>query len=123
MGRYVTGDFDYKFWFATQSSTDIEEFGGYEDTNIHWGWSSDDLPDITNHIRELKFAFKKAHGLTYKEFIKILDDKGYISGSNDKETQTDIWATKCKDASLIDLGEHIRNAVKKLDSVYVTAEC
>ena len=34
MGRYVSGDIEYKFWFGIQPSEDIQDFGGFQPQDI-----------------------------------------------------------------------------------------
>lgn len=54
MGRYYSGDIEGKFWFAVQSSTDAEHFGGAaQDPNfITYYFGVDDKKDIEKGIFE-----------------------------------------------------------------------
>jgi len=74
MGRYVTGDFEYKFMFGVQPSSDIEMFGGCElDTNnINWAWNEKDLPVIKEALKELNKKMKEKTNHTFSYWTKRL---------------------------------------------------
>lgn len=120
IGRYVTGDFNYKFWFGVQSSSDIEEFGGESITTPQWSWSKKELDDIKKKVSTLKKDFKNKHKMTYKQFMNKMRKKGCTLSSDDKETETKKWESMCKDASKIDLGEHIIKALKNEEYIEVS---
>ena len=125
MGRYYHGDIEGKFWFAVQSSTDANFFGGEE-----------------YQTEEMNF-FDKANIDTIKEGITICKDK---LGKNKKRLDTffdtndgyndnilhDYWFEEYKDhinvkhdlewyARLL-LGEQILECVLMTDSCSFTAE-
>lgn len=125
MGRYLTidGESDYKFWFASQPTSDILDFG-YENPNIHGIIPHDSLEEIKEKVVEKKKQFIEEFKISYEEFIAKIDKKGYVESSRDEETQTEQWKGMERLGSWIDLGEHI---IKKLeengDDLYFEAEC
>jgi len=131
MGRYVTGDFEYKFMFGVQPSSDIEMFGGCKlDTNnlvwfgrINWTWNEKDLPVIKEALKELNKKMKEKTNHTFSYWTKRLNGKGYTRASNDDETHTDKWDTMLLLYSRIELGKIIYAAIQEQGDVYVEAEC
>jgi hypothetical protein len=123
MGRYISGDFEYKFWFACQPSDDIEGFGGSGWQEPHWTWErSEDLPKVTKELKYLEEEFKKKWGITFDEFQGKVSQKGYLTSTGDEETQTDRWNAMARDASKIDLGRAIKKALEENEYVEVTYE-
>jgi len=125
MGRYISGDFDFKFWFACQPSSDILEFGSQRDDNIHAVIYFDELENIKTKVADYKLKFKKKYfEFSYEEFMKKMETKGYLSASDDKETNTKVWADMSREASRISLGDTIIKELElKQDDLYVEAEC
>lgn len=125
MGRYVTSSSgnDYKFWFAIQDSGDILEFTNQDDGVIHSFASDDDLEWIDSKLKELKDNFFKVWKISYKDFMKKIDDKGYVRSINDKETNTQEWENMCVLASRILLGEWVKDEIKKEGCVDFRSEC
>jgi len=120
MGRYVTGDFEHKFWFGCQPSEDIEDFGGYKE--LCHKWSEDDLEEAKSNVKELKEKFKDEHKISFKKAMHKIETKGYSSSTEDKETETKKWGSMCRDASKIQLGERIVKAITELGEVNVCYE-
>lgn len=125
MGRFVTVDGEYlhKFWFGVQGSGDILEFG-WEDDGINGYIDYECLDDHIKKVDEAKKKFKKKHDLSFFQFMKKMKEKGYQKSSSDEETNTDKWASMCRDASFIDLGNKIIKKLKKdKDGFSFYAEC
>jgi|TARA_R100000049_G_C1946826_1_gene92318 hypothetical protein len=124
MGRYITGDFEYKFMFAVQPSSDIELFGGkqYNTDQLYWHWQQDDLPKIKMELKELNKQMKETTNHTYKYWAKKLDKKNYITSTSDDETQTKKWSDMLEIFARIELGNTILKAVEDQGDVYVQAE-
>jgi hypothetical protein len=124
MGRYYTGDIEGKFWFASQPTSDLLEFGeDRNDSNLNVVVYYDNLKEIEDKINLLKKSFKKRFKITYKIFLKKMDQKGYQSSSKDKETQTKKWDKMCREASKLELGLKILKALKeKKDDLYIEGE-
>ena len=115
MGRYITGDFDYKFWFGVQSSGDIMEFGGSDchENTIAWQWTKEELPEIVAKVKTLKAEFKEAYKISFAEYMKEIEESGIIP-SEDKDKE--MLAAK------IDLGEHIIKALRDSENGYICVE-
>ena len=125
MGRYINGDLDYKFWFATQPSSDIlewgEEYNNPDITPVRIKF--DDLKELEENLDKIKANFKKSFKITYEKFMSIIDKQGYVMSSSDKETNTKLWDNKCREASRIDLGIKVIKALKeKQDDLFLEAE-
>lgn len=125
MGRYVSGDFEYKFWFACQPSSDILEYGEEEERssmkNIYI--KIENLKIIKAKVNNYKKEFKEKFKMTYKKFMTKMEKKGYLSASDDKETNTEMWGDMSREASRIHLGETIiENLIKQKSSLCVEAE-
>jgi hypothetical protein len=67
MGRYVSGDFEYKFWFACQPSSDILEYGEEEERSS--------MKNIYIKIENLKIIKAKVNNYK-KEFVKFVNGEG-----------------------------------------------
>lgn len=122
MGRYISGDFDYKFWFAVQPSSDITEFGGYNNTSPSWCWSEEDLPYIKEKLNELEKQFEKDFSISVDDFLGKIEKKGYLMSSGDEETKTEKWQLMSKAGAKIALGRKIKAQVEKQGDVYVDYE-
>lgn len=125
MGRYLDldGESDFKFWFGSQPSDDILEFGTQND-GISGTIYFDELERIEKEHNNRIIEFNKKFNITFDEFMKKIEDKGYLTSSDDPETSTDKWKKMSRDASLIDLGNHIITKLKdKKDSISFYAEC
>ena len=113
MGRYYSGDINGKFWFAVQSSTDADYFGGehYEPNHITYYFEKDNLPEIEkgilNCISELG------------EYKKLLDDFfSKAMGYNDNDLiELGVPKDKVKNVlewyARLELGEKIAKCVKE----------
>ena len=124
MGRYCTGDLEYKFWFACQPTGDILEYGVEDTSYIQVMVCYDQLKNIQEKVKTLKTKFRKKHKTTYSKFMNKIDKKGYLSSTKDKETTTNHWESMSRDASKIYLGEEIIKALKdKKDDLFIDAEC
>lgn len=123
MGRYVTGDFEFKFWFAVQPSSDIMEFGGQEmDHTIRWCWEKDDLPTIKKKIKDIEEQIERETGKSAKHWNAKITQKGCIYASTDPETHSEKWKAMLPLLAKWSLGKEIEKVVKKLGEVYVEAE-
>ena len=80
MGRYAffNTDFEYKFWFSIQESTDIQRFGGiilneyYHENEFHHKWEAEiDLPFIKRELSRLEtiYGIDPVDCSTYKKSI------------------------------------------------------
>ena len=125
MGRWARGNnFEYKFWFACQDTADILTFGEEVTDVLNVNICYDDLAKIEEKVKILKEEFKALFGLEYAEFMDKIEKKGYLSSSNDEETQTDSWNGMSKKASKINLGEEVIKALKEnRDDLYLECEC
>lgn len=125
MGRYVTSSTgnEHKFWFGIQSSGDILEFTNENTERIFSYADENDLEWIEKKIKELKKDFFNNYKIRYEDFIKKIDDKGYLSSIQDKETQTQEWENMSVLASTIELGEWVRDEIKKEGYVDFKSEC
>jgi hypothetical protein len=123
MGRYITGSFEYKFWFGSQPSDDILEFAK-QDESIHCRIDFEDLKEIKTKVIKFKADFKEQFGIEYKDFMKKINKKGYLSSSDDAETNTTTWEEMSRCASRIQLGlKCIKELNEQKDTLYLEAEC
>jgi len=115
MGRYVTGDFEYKFWFGVQSSSDITEFGGSDcdSGQINWQWTKEELPEIVAKVKTLKTEFKESYHTSFAEYMKGIEETHVIPIED---------TAKGRLASKIDLGEHIIKALRDSENDYICVE-
>ena len=114
MGRYITGDFEYKFWFAVQPTSDILAYGYERQDVILANILYSDLNKIKEKVEGYKKDFKRRFKTDYKTFMKKVE-KSY-QPSKQKE--------RLRLASLIDLGERVIKELKsKKDDLYVEGEC
>ena len=94
MGRwaYFSTDYEYKFWFAIQSSEDILDFGGWDsnkyDMPTHKWLAAEDL----EYIKAKLLACARENGLTLPDFEKF---EKSIDGTN--ALAMSIENTKFKD--------------------------
>jgi len=126
MGRNYYGDVEGKFWFACQSTSDLLEFGCEEtpESVLRVCVPHENLKKVEDKVIGLKDKFKKKFKVTFEEFMKKMEKKGYLSSTKDKETLTTNWDEMCKDASLIELGSKILTALKvKKDDLFIEGEC
>ena len=126
MGRmaYFSDGSERKFWFACQSTSDIQEFGGHEVgvDMIRMEWDKEDLPDINKAIEAAQEELKVT-GYTYEGFMKGLEDRGHMIRSDDREANTQAWKEAEKLCARIELGMHIKIIVERDGSASVEAEC
>lgn len=124
MGRYMTGDLEYKFWFGVQSSEDIYEFGFEEsEDSVRGYFPISKKKDIEATVSVFKKGFKVKFKMTYEQFNDTMNKKGYSMSSSDPETETEVWKEKCRLAAKISLGTCILEGFKKnKDSLFVEAE-
>jgi len=125
IGRYFTGDIEGKFWFASQPSSDMLEYGhDRSDGHIQAVIYHEELKEIKDKVATFKAEFKKNFKMTYKKFMSKMNKKGYMTDSNDKETKTKKWGEMCREASRIELGDKVITAlIDKKDDLYVECEC
>ena len=124
MGRYITGDLDFKFWFGIQATEDILEYGVEEELDyIPVVVEFSKLKEIKEKVKRFKKEFRESFKMSYKMFRKKLDKKGCLESSDDKETHTKKWRKMLEKASKISLGEKVLKALKeKGDDLYLQAE-
>jgi hypothetical protein len=115
MGRDISGDFDHKFWFAVQPSSDILEFGGQDSSRPAHSWSKDELPSIESKVAALEQEFRQTFDITVDEFFAKINAKDYQASSHDPETQTQVWAAMSVLGAKIELGRKIRDALAACD--------
>jgi len=124
MGRYYTGDIEGKFWFGSQPSSDILEYGQDDsDSRIQATIYYEELDEIKEKVAKFKAEFEKKFKMTYKKFMALIKKQGYLTSSNDKTTQTIKWGKMCREASRIELGDKVIKGLKdKKDDLFVEAE-
>jgi len=116
MGRYITNtetnETIHKFWFGCQPS-DVGDYAeqyqpSYEVANIE----RNELPKVRAKIKELERVFKNEFEMTFQDFMKKIETKGYLSSSKDEETNTEKWNKMCELGARIDLGHNILKEFK-----------
>jgi len=126
MGRVYTFDTGEtgKFWFGSQPTSDLLEFGNDEsESRVRVCVYFEELKEHKKKVENLKKKFQERFNISYKVFMKVMNKKGYMSSSSDKQTQTKKWSKMCREASLIELGDKIVKALKnKQDDLYIEGE-
>tara|TARA_R110000751_G_C13622757_1_gene464798 strand:+ start:394 stop:771 length:378 start_codon:yes stop_codon:yes gene_type:complete len=124
MGRYVYGDIEHKFWFATQESNDITLFGGNEAEAqfINWYWDEQDIPVCEDKLKEVHRDCVKSTGISPRHWLSKVNSKGYTLSSSDKETDDETWRKGIEYAATFELGMKIRRVLKDQGSCSVEAE-
>ena len=113
MGRYYTGDIEGKFWFAVQSSSDADFFGGEhtEPNYIEYYFCKDDLPQIKAGLDTCKKElgeWKAKLDKFFKENNGYNDDIVVKAGLNLSEFNKKLgWYARQR------LGKQIYDCVKK----------
>ena len=130
MGRFCTGDLEYKFWVGVQPSEDLFEYGiekklGLEPNFIEAHILFSRLTRIKVKVNQLKKRFRERFRISYRDFregnhqMAAMGDKAFQF----RRMQTTKWNSMAKLASLIDLGEHILSALEdKQDDLWIAAD-
>jgi len=118
MGRWVYGDIDHKFWFATQPSSDIQDFGGRQ-PETSWSWDKTDLPECEEEIKRVNKECKEKTGISARNWLSKISAKGWVLSTNDPKAEKELWDKAMPYAAKFQLGIKIRRAIKE----YEFAEC
>jgi len=122
MGRYITGDLDYKFWFGVQSSDDADFFGvtGQQPEELEYYFSIEDLPKVKEGIEKCKEALGKNKAKLDKFFKKhngYNDEMMVEAGFPEKDIPEILkWYAR------LELGKKIYDYTKKHKSCCFEAE-
>lgn len=109
MGRYYSGDIEGKFWFAVQSSTAADRFGGtpYEPNYVNYSFQEEDLEGVEEEIANIEASLgdKKQ---------KLDDFFAKVNAYSDKDIEA-LGVTKDELADYADLGlgMKIRDCIKE----------
>ena len=124
MGRYYSGDIGGKFWFAVQSSTDANFFGGepYEPNYVNYHFSKKyDFDKVVEGINKCEDALGKN--------LKTLDK--FFSENNGYNEDMIVEQTDIKEEDIpnllkwyarLDLGMKIRDCLIEQDECSFEAE-
>ena len=124
MGRYYQGDIEGKFWFAIQSSTDANFFGGepYEPNYVNYHFSKKyDFDKVVEGINKCEDALGKN--------LKTLDK--FFSENNGYNEDMIVEQTDIKEEDIpnllkwyarLDLGMKIRDCLIEQDECSFEAE-
>ena len=124
MGRYYQGDINGKFWFAIQSSTDANFFGGepYEPNYVNYHFSKKyDFDKVVEGINKCEDALGKN--------LKTLDK--FFSENNGYNEDMIVEQTDIKEEDIpnllkwyarLDLGMKIRDCLIEQDECSFEAE-
>jgi len=123
MGRYYHGDIEGKFMFAVQSSDDADYFGstGYRPDELHYNFSTNDIPQIKEGIENCIKALGK-----HKDSLDSFFQEGV--GYNDKmiaeHLKIDVSDVKqiLEWYARLELGQKILDCVEKESSCSFVAE-
>lgn len=119
MGRYASGDLEYKFWFALQDSDAADRFGviGNEPNYIVYNFQEEDLESVEQEIKNIEE--------TLGDKIKIIENffkenNGYNDDMLEKEgfTKDDL-----REYADLGLGKQIRDCIKETGQCCFEAEC
>ena len=116
MGRYVSGDIEYKFWFGIQPSEDIQDFGGFRPEDS-WAWGQSDLEQCNEEIRSVNKQCLEETGISARNWLSKVNIKGYTWSTRDPETESKLWKKAMRYAAKFQLGMKIRRAIKKYNYV------
>ena len=109
MGRRCFGDLDHKFWFGTQPTEDILEYGRAELLSVVVDYEN--LEEIRAKVKRFKGRFRRRFKMAYREFMTRMNEEGYHSVAK-RAARSKKWASMTSLAALIDLGEDIIRALE-----------
>ena len=124
MGRYTSGDLEFKFWFAVQPSNAADRFGvtGVQPEELYYYFDRGNLDDVEEELNVIKKQLGK-HRTKMKEYFK---SKGSYS-DEDLANYLGISENKAKEllSSYADyeLGMKIRKCILENGQCEFTAEC
>jgi hypothetical protein len=123
MGRYYSGDIEGKFWFGVQDSTDASFFGGLKEEPqvIEYIFCEDDLPEVTERLKECKNEL----GIYKDKLDKFFNDNdGYTDEELARLLNIDIDKVKhyLEWYARFMLGEQIESKLKDTGECQFTAE-
>ena len=135
MGRYYSGDIEGKFWFGVQSSDDASFFGGEtsEPNDIHYYFSTDDLPTIEKGIKDCLAALGDNKGKLDNFFANL--NGGYndemiaqhlgieVTDDIKKSYPTSKVAELLEWYARLELGQKIRDCVRQNGDCSFIAQC
>ena len=124
MGRYTSGDLEFKFWFAIQPSNAADRFGvtGVQPEELYYYFDRGNLEDVEEELKVIKNQLGK-HRDKMKEFFKI---RGSYS---DEDLANYLGITEHKAKELLsayadyELGMKIRKCILENGQCEFTAEC
>ena len=123
MGRYTSGDLEFKFWFAIQPSNAADRFGvtGVQPEELYYYFDKGNLDDVEEELKVIKNQLGK-HRDKMKEFFKI---RGSYS---DEDLANYLGITENKAKELLsayadyELGMKIRKNILENGQCEFTAE-
>ena len=124
MGRYTSGDLEFKYWFAVQSSDAADRFGvtGVQPEELYYYFDRGNLDDVEEELKVIKNQLGK-HRTKMKEFFKT---RGSYS---DKDLANYLGIPENKAKELLsayadyELGMKIRKCILENGQCEFTAEC
>ena len=123
MGRYTSGDLEFKFWFAIQPSNAADRFGvtGVQPEELYYYFDRGNLEDVEEELKVIKNQLGK-HRDKMKEFFKI---RGSYS-DEDLANYLGIPENKAKELlsayADYELGMKIRKSILETGQCEFTAE-
>ena len=124
MGRYTSGDLEFKYWFAVQPSNAADRFGvtGVQPEELYYYFDRGNLDDVEEELKVIKNQLGK-HRTKMKEFFKT-------RGSHSVEELANylgIPENKAKELlsayADYELGMKIRKSILENGQCEFTAEC
>ena len=124
MGRYTSGDLEFKFWFAIQPSNAADRFGvtGVQPEELYYYFDRGNLDDVEEELKVIKNQLGK-HRTKMKEFFKT---RGSYS---DEDLANYLGIPEIKAKELLSayadykLGMKIRKCILENGQCEFTAEC
>lgn len=124
MGRYTSGDLEFKFWFAVQPSDAADRFGitGVQPQELYYNFQKEDLESVEEEFKVIKNQLGN-YRTKMKEFFKI---RGSYS---DEDLANYLGISEVKAKELLrayadyKLGMKIRECILENGQCEFTAEC
>lgn len=124
MGRYTSGDLEFKFWFSVQPSNAADRFGvtGVQPEELYYYFDRGNLDDVEEELKVIKKQLGK-HRIKMKEYFK---SKGSYS-DEDLANYLGVPENKAKELLSVyadyELGMKIRKSILENGQCEFTAEC
>lgn len=118
MGRYITGDLDYKFWFGVQSSDAADRFGvtGVEPNYLHYYFDENNLPDVQEELKNIESSL----GDDLKKMIDFFENSNGYNDQTLKENNID--ESKISEYADYRLGKEIEKCIVDFGTCEFEAE-